>query len=280
MSDEMTAHHSPHSAGGNASNLLPYSILIAALILGGSMVYSANALGSSLSNLTLTTAGSAGQGTGGTLPTAPNPTNPAPAAPANIPVQELIGNSPSIGEANAPITMVEFSDFQCPFCSRWFNDAYPQIKQNWVNTGKLRIVFKDFPLSFHPNAQKASEAAQCALKQGKFWEMHDSIFTDQENILVADLKSKAKALGLNESQFNSCLDSGETAPIVKANVDTGSQVGVSGTPSFEIGAGAEGTPVVGACPYATFDEVLKAETEGKNWFMNPDPQRGCEVLFA
>ncbi|QQR92781.1 MAG: DsbA family protein [Candidatus Iainarchaeum archaeon] len=260
MSEETHAHHS--HASGSSGNLLPYSILIAALILGGSMVWSANTLSAGLANLDVVA-----NNTGGTtVPPAvvPDTTDPAPVA---ISVQDLEGGSAMLGDPNAPVTIVEFSDFQCPFCQRFVSDAYPQIKTNYVDTGKVKIVFKHFPLSFHPFAQKASEAAECARTLSgdeKFWMMHDKMFANQSAIDVPDLKRYAKEIGLNETQFNACLDNGDTAAKVQADYTTGTSLGVSGTPSFVIGSGDNGTPLVGALPYASFKSAIDAALANAN----------------
>lgn len=252
MSDETHAHHSHN---GGSANLLPYSILIAALILGGSMVWSANTLSSALADLDITTT------TGGTtVPPAvvPDTTNPTP---TTINVSDLEGDSAVLGNADAPVTIVEFSDFQCPFCQRFFTDAYPQIKSQYVDTGKVKIIFKHFPLSFHPNAQKAGEASECARTLGgdaKFWMMHDKLFQNQSALEVTNLKQYAKDIGLNESQFNACLDNGDTAAKVQADYSLGTSIGVSGTPSFVIGSGDNGTPLVGALPFASFKTAIDA----------------------
>lgn len=255
MSEDSHAHHSSHTSGGSA-NLLPYSILIAALILGGSIVWSANTLSTSLNGLEISNSNTGGT----TLPPAvvPDTTDPTP---TTINVDELVGDSATLGNANAPVTIIEFSDFQCPFCQRFVSDAYPQIKSEYVDTGKVKIVFKHFPLSFHPYAQKASEAAECARELGgddKFWMLHDKMFANQSAIDVPDLKRYAKEAGLNESQFNACLDNGDTAAKVQADYTQGTSIGVSGTPSFVIGSGENGTPLVGALPFASFKSAIDA----------------------
>jgi protein-disulfide isomerase len=165
------------------------------------------------------------------------------------------GDSPSIGDKNAPVTIIEFSDFECPFCERFYTQSYKQIKANYVDTGKVRIVFKHFPLPFHANAQKAAEASECAREQGKFWEMHDKLFENQNAISISSLKGYAADLGLDTSKFNSCLDSGKYASRVQKDASDGSAAGVSGTPSFFI----NGKSVVGAQPYSVFQQAIEAE---------------------
>jgi protein-disulfide isomerase len=177
------------------------------------------------------------------------PTGPAPK------VDVSADDDPAKGDKNAPVTIIEFSDFECPFCGRWFTQTYPQLKSEYIDTGKVRLVYRDFPLGFHPNAQKAAEAAECADEQGKFWEMHDKIFANQQAIAVANLKQYAKDLGLDSSKFDSCLDSDKYASEVQKDYQDGTAAGVSGTPSFFI----NGQLVVGAQPYSVFKQAIDAE---------------------
>jgi protein-disulfide isomerase len=190
---------------------------------------------------------------------APAPT-PAPAPQPSAPVDVATG-AHVLGNADAPVTIVEFSDFQCPFCQRFYNDAEKQIITNYVNTGKAKLAFRHFPLPFHQNAQKAGEAAECAAKQGKFWEMHDVMFQkgsgDGTGLDVASLKQYAADLKLDTAKFNSCLDSGETASIVQQDTAAGSAAGVSGTPTVFV----NGKAVVGAQPYANFQQAIDAELQ-------------------
>jgi protein-disulfide isomerase len=137
---------------------------------------------------------------------------------------------PARGPAAAPVTIVEFSDFQCPFCSR----ITPTLDAVVTKYGdKVRLVFRQFPLPMHPNAAKAAEAALCANEQGKFWEMHDAMFKDQAGLAVDGLKSKAAGIaGLNAASFNSCLDSGKETPAVQSDMKAGTKAGVNGTPAM------------------------------------------------
>lgn len=157
-----------------------------------------------------------------------------------------------IGAENAPVTIVEFSDFQCPYCGK----VEPTIQRilNDYN-GKVKVVYRDYPLSFHQFAQKASESAECAGEQGKFWEMHGLLFQHQDALDVSSLKSYATSLGLDESKFAECLDSGRMAAEVKADTDEGAALGVTGTPAFFI----NGVSLVGAQPYNAFVDVINKE---------------------
>jgi protein-disulfide isomerase len=167
---------------------------------------------------------------------------------------EVAAEGPAKGPANAPVTIVEFSDFQCPFCSR----VVPTIEEVHKKYGdKVRVVFRQFPLSIHPQAQKAAEASLCAHEQGKFWEMHDAMFQNQQALAVDALKAKAAELGLKADQFNSCLDSGKFAAQVQADMDAGTKAGVTGTPAMFI----NGRLVSGAVPIdqiaPVIDDALK-----------------------
>jgi len=160
-----------------------------------------------------------------------------------------------LGEEKAKVTIVEFSDFQCPYCARYTTETFPQIEKDYIKTGKVRYIFHNYPLTFHQYAQKAAEAAECAGNQGKFWEMHDKMFEIQEKLTVADLKAYATSLGLNSSEFASCLDSGTLKDKVQADLDLGQSVGVEGTPAFFI----NGKLVAGAMPYENFQSMIEEE---------------------
>jgi protein-disulfide isomerase len=159
---------------------------------------------------------------------------------------------PSRGPANAPVTIVEFSDFQCPFCGR----LKPTMDQVLAKYGdKVHLVFRQYPLPFHQNAQKAAEAALCAADQGKFWELHDAMFTNQQALAVTDLKAKAKELGMNADTFGQCVDSGAKAGLVLADVNAGSAVGVNGTPAMFV----NGRFINGAVPLEDITKVIDDE---------------------
>ena len=169
------------------------------------------------------------------------------------------GSNPALGQKNAPVTIVEFGDYQCPFCQRAFQQTFPQIKKDYVDTGKVRYVFVNFPLSFHPNAEPAAEAAECANEQGKFWEYHDKLFENQAT-LGNDLYPKlASDLKLDTAKFKQCLDSGKYKQQVQKDLDYGQTIGVSGTPSFFI----NGIRIVGAQPYEAFKQAIDAELANK-----------------
>ena len=159
------------------------------------------------------------------------------------------------GDENAPVTMIEFSDYECPFCTRFYSQTLGQIEREYIDTGKVKFVYRDFPLSFHQNAQKAAEAAECAGKQDKYYEMHDLLFEKGVIGGVSSFKQYANEIGLDTAEFNSCLDSGEMASEVQKDFQDGQRAGVQGTPSFFI----NGKLVSGAQPFEVFKQVIEAE---------------------
>jgi protein-disulfide isomerase len=168
----------------------------------------------------------------------------------------------ALGREDAPVTMVEFTDYQCPFCRRFEADSFVQLKQNYIDTGKVRFVSRDLPLEFHPNAPRAAAAARCAGEQHKFWEMHDVIMQDTATDLGPDAIMKyGQKINLDMPAFNACMsDKKYTAAIQKDTADAGT-LGISGTPSFVIGRTAkdqiDGVRIVGAVPYSVFDSTIK-----------------------
>ncbi len=163
---------------------------------------------------------------------------------------------PTSGPADAPVQIVEYSDFQCPFCGK----ATPVVAKIRDAYGdKIRLVFRDFPLDNHPNAFKAAEAAQCALAQGKFWEYHDVLFANQNRLEVDALKEHAGKIGLDASQFASCLDEGRFASAVKQDMSEGTTDGVTATPTFFI----NGRVVSGALPFEDLKAIIDEELEFK-----------------
>ena len=159
---------------------------------------------------------------------------------------------PAQGPADAPVTIVEFSDFECPFCSRVV-PTLERVKEEYGD--KVRLVFRHFPLSMHPNAPKAAEASMCAHDQGKFWQMHDLMFEEQKQLSVVDLKSKAERLELDTEQFNQCLDSDKYADEVQQDMQAGQQAGVTGTPAMFV----NGRLVSGAVPFEQIAPVIDSE---------------------
>lgn len=140
------------------------------------------------------------------------------------------------GDAKAPVTIIEYTDLQCPFCSRHAQTTFSQIENEFIKTGKVRYIVKDFPLvSIHPNAFKAAEATRCAAEQGKAWDMHDRLFANQQKLGVDLLPGYAEAMGLDTAKFKTCLDSGKHAAAIRKDMAEAQSAGVTGTPTFFVG---------------------------------------------
>jgi protein-disulfide isomerase len=189
------------------------------------------------------------------------PSNPQ-VVPSNVRIK--LDNALSRGDAKAPITLVEFTDFQCPFCRAFFMQTAPQLVTDYVKTGQVRYVVKDFPLeSIHPNALKAAEAVHCADVRGKGWEMRARLFQNQDHLGPESLIAYAKAIGLSEAAFAKCLNSGQFTEVVRENISEGQAAGVNGTPTLFLGVVDPNTnivttqrSIVGAQPIAVFQKSL------------------------
>ena len=219
--------------------ILPGAILIAALLVSGSVVFYSLSIGGLGANI-----------------------KQAGDVVAGDKVNVSVDDDAFIGNERAKVTIVEFSDFQCPFCRTFWSGAYQQIKKEYVDTGKARFVYRDFPLSFHPAAMPAAQASQCAKDQGKFWEMHEKMFSEQEKLGqgtiqfgVSDIKKWASQIGLDTNKFNQCLDSEKYKLEVEKDMADGSAYGVSGTPTLFI----NGKPVIGAQPFSVFKVIIDEE---------------------
>jgi len=197
---------------------------------------------------------------------APQPTQ-QPSQP-NVPqiFQISLDDDPFKGDPNAPVIVVEFSDFQCPFCSRFYQQTLPLIQENYIDTGKIKFVYRDLPLdSLHPNARLTHIAAECADEQEKFWEYHDVLFEKQSQWqrlsstdLPITLTQFATDLGLQSASFETCLESEEMADEVKKDVADATKYGSTGTPTFFIGTEEDGfIKLVGAQPYAAFEASIE-----------------------
>jgi protein-disulfide isomerase len=163
------------------------------------------------------------------------------------------------GDVNAPLTVIEFSDFQCPFCGRHNAETQPALDEKYVDTGKVLWVYKHFPLNIHPQAPAAGVAAECGAEQGKFWEMHAALFGSVEEWSIDEptdvFISVATEVGLDADAFATCLSDPEIQARVDSDMAEGAQF-VQGTPTFIIVRGQEGSIIPGALPEATFSEVL------------------------
>jgi len=192
----------------------------------------------------------------------PQPTQP----PGPQIIQGLLDDDPVKGNPDATVTIVEFSDFQCPFCKRFHETTLPLILENYVDTGKVKFVYRDYPIQgLHPNgAIPAALASECADEQGMFWQYHDKLFQTQKNWerlaaenVVNELKTFAEELGLDTNQFNDCLISGKYLDEINNDLQDGTSYGITGTPGFFIGNEERGyIKVSGAQPYSVFQNVL------------------------
>ena len=193
------------------------------------------------------------------------PQQQAPPQPTSARVTNLTGYA--MGRPDAPLTMVEFTDLQCPFCRQYVTTTFDEIKRNWIDTGKLRYISRDFPLDFHPQAMAAARAARCAGEQGKFWEMRLALMR-HANLLSPDYIGKtASDMKLDTKAFAACTASSKYDAAIQAETLEGTKLGVGGTPTFVLGkttaAAVEGPMVVGALPYVQFDAKLKSLLEAK-----------------
>jgi protein-disulfide isomerase len=185
---------------------------------------------------------------------------PTPEQPTTAKITDLTGVN-MLGRKEAPITIVEYTDYQCPFCQRFHVSAYPEIKKNYIDTGKVRFFSKDLPLDFHPNAMRAAMSARCAGEQGKFWEMRVTLMRNA-NLLTTEYITKTAAdLKLDAKPFASCTASAKYDADIQSEIQEGTKLGVGGTPTFVMGKTTpnvvEGPVLMGALPYAQFDAKLK-----------------------
>jgi protein-disulfide isomerase len=167
----------------------------------------------------------------------------------------------SLGRADAPLTMVEFTDYQCPYCREFQARTFAQLKQNYIDTGKLRFIVRDLPLEFHSSARPAAEAAHCAAEQGKFWEMHHALLTSPVALANGGIEQSAKAVGLDLSRLHACMSAARYESAIARNAATADMLHIHGTPAFVIGrivhGQLEGQLAEGAFPYAEFDGALQ-----------------------
>lgn len=182
-----------------------------------------------------------------------------PTQPQNVTVDN--GHLPVMGNPNAKVTIVEFSDFQCLFCRRFWKDTLPQIKKDYIDTGKVKLAYRQLPLppDLHPMAYTSAEAAECANEQGKFWDYHDKMFSEQAKqgdgtipYQKTDLVTWASQIGMNMAQFNQCLDSEKYKSNIDGDSQIAAQLGFSSTPSFAV----NGQVIVGAQPYSVFKALI------------------------
>ncbi len=234
------------------------SIIVFALIIGGSIIYAAKKIIAPRIQASQQSTALTSQLTAA----APEPTGP---------IKASLDNDPVMGSKDAPVTVIEFADYECPFCKQSFQTLLPQLKRDYIDTGKVKFVYRDFPLDFHENARKEAEAAECARDQGgdsTYFKYHDQIFikttSNGTGLALIQLPVIAKGLGLNTKQFQQCLDSGKYADEVEKDYQDGIAAGVTGTPGWFVGkSGSDNTvtaPVIeGAQPYAIFKTAIEQQ---------------------
>jgi protein-disulfide isomerase len=197
------------------------------------------------------------------LPSAPSAARPQAARPQTAArIRVSAKGRPALGDPDAPLTLVEFTDYQCPFCNRFFKNTFPGLKAKYIDSGKLRLVIKDLPLAIHANAREAAQAAHCAGEQGKFWPLHDTLYENAGRLEAANLPGYAARAGLEAEAFRDCLASERHLAAIDGDAAEAGRVGITATPSFVLGRTAadsiEGEKIVGALPYATFEARIEA----------------------
>ncbi|MFH1056432.1 MAG: thioredoxin domain-containing protein [Candidatus Micrarchaeota archaeon] len=252
--------------------VIAISIVASALILSGVIWVSAGGISNSVTNLQASLANLQPAQTGSGQQLQPSPTETPQAATilSAEQVQALYAKAAGKkGEENANVTILEFSDYQCPYCRRHYNTAYQQIESDYVEKGKTKIAFMDFTLSFHPAAIPAANAMRCAGEQGKYWEAHDAVFEAQTPLGQGTIEFGVEEIkkwignvtGIDKTKLNACIDSNKYASAIEESLNLGAQVGIGGTPGFII----NGVVFAGACPYQTFQQAIDAAAEGKKF---------------
>ena len=179
----------------------------------------------------------------------------------------LLKGEPTLGDASAPLTIVEFSDFECSYCRRFHEDVFPQLKRDYINTGLVRFVHKDLPLPFHPHALPAAAAARCAGEQKRYWEMYSSLFDQQNCLGCKGVLAIAGEADLNRSKLKACMEQESTLALINANRSEASLHNISATPTFVIGptqsnGSLDGLVIEGAVPWSTFKSTIDKTLKG------------------
>jgi len=182
--------------------------------------------------------------------------------PAAAKVRLHLEGAPMLGAKDAPVTMVEFTDYQCPFCQRFHMQVYGLLKKDYIDTGKVRFFSRDLPLdSLHPNATRAAQAGRCAGDQGQFWTMRDVMAAHPDKLDMDSLVGDASALKMDANAFRACVEKGKYKEAVQGDVLEAMKIGADGTPAFVVGKstpdGVDGDMIVGAQPYSIFEEKFK-----------------------
>jgi len=173
----------------------------------------------------------------------------------------LPAGEPALGRATAALTLVEFTDYQCPYCRRFQAEVWPKLKHDYIDTGKLRFIVRDLPLEIHASAGPASEAAHCAGEQGRFWAMHEALLAGTQDFAQGGITRRAQALGLDLPRFDACVKAGRYASVIEAHVREADAAGIDGTPGFIVGRVShgelQGIRFEGAPPYERLDGLLR-----------------------
>ena len=177
----------------------------------------------------------------------------------------LIAGEPSLGSPRAPLTILEFSDFQCPYCKRFHTEVLPQLKRHYIDRGLVRFVHKDLPLPFHPQAQPAATVARCAMEDGRFWRVYDALFARQTCLECLGPVAVAEATGIDRARLMRCLQRGKAAQVVNANRSEAQLQAIRATPTFVIGPSRGdqhlGRVIEGAMPWPEFQRQIEAERQ-------------------
>jgi len=224
--------------GERKDHFLGVSILVAAILISGSVIYTIGQKGT------------------------PRQEQQRAAVKPNITVADLkpTGQDVILGDPKAPVTLIEYGDYQCPFCGKMFQETEKKLREEYIKTNKVQMVYRDFPLdSIHPFARLAAEAANCAKDQGKFWLYHDTLFEKQSQIPSMDFGKIANELGLSEVVFQKCVTEGKYKDKVEQDLQGGIAIGVNSTPTTFV----NGQALVGAQPYESFKAVIEKALKSK-----------------
>lgn len=245
--------------------LIPFAVIIAGVIIASAIYFKDKSAASPDPN-------AAGAVAGQENAPAPSPNQPTPPPAPTTAVTSIDDDAVLGNKATATVAIVEFSDYECPFCKRFWEDAYTQIKKDYVDTGKAILVFRDLALSFHdPAASREAMAAECARSQGgdaKYYELHDKIFEttagNGQGVDLSTLGQLAQSIGLNGEQLKSCISSNEFQDEIDADATEASKIGINGTPGFVVGklspdGTVEGVIVRGAQPYSVFKDAIESQ---------------------
>lgn len=225
----------------NNTNFLAISILIAAVLISGSIFYTKNP--------------NTAKNTGGAQIAQNQIQQPQPTLANLNDVLKIKNSDVILGDPNAKVTIIEYGDFECPFCKRFFDETEPLLIKNYIETGKAKMIYRDFPLPGHQHAMPSALAANCAKEQGKFWPFHNEIFKNQESLATLDYINLAEKLGLSTSNFKTCLENKKYLDQIQKEYNEAQSIGVNGTPTFFI----NGKQIVGAQPYNVFKQAIEQE---------------------